>query len=251
MSILKSGNPTLSESKFQNGEIILDGEVMTARGSVNKFFFLSLMVMASASFTWSAYYAGKDVTTWLFSSIVAGIILVIAISVKPRLAQYLAPAYGLVEGVFLGAISAIFSDAFAKQAPNIIPQAVGLTFGVVLAMFGLYRFGILKATERFKSIFLVGFFGIAVFYLITFVLRLFGVDVAMVHEGSLLGIGLSLFIVAIASMKLIIDFDQIERGAAGGAPKYMEWYAAFGLLVTIVWLYIEILRLLMKLNSRN
>lgn len=251
MSILKSGNPTLSDSKFQSQPLALDGEVMTARGTMNKFFVMSLMLMASASFTWSAFYAGKNVYPWMFAAMIIGFVFALIISFKPTTGQYIAPLYGLAEGVFLGAISAIYNNAFAKQAPNIIPQAVGLTFGVVIAMFVLYKFNIIKATERFKSVVFTATAGIAIFYLITMVLRMFGVNVAFMHEGSLLGIGISLFVVAIASLNLILDFDRIETGAASGAPKYMEWYGAFGLMVTIVWLYLEILRLLSKLNSRN
>ena len=130
-------------------------------------------------------------------------------------------------------------------------QAVGLTFGVVIAMFLLYRFRVIKATERFRSIVMTATFGIAIFYLIAMVLRMFGVQMAFLHDGSMLGIGFSLVVVSLAALNLILDFDMIEKGVALGAPKYMEWYGAFGLIVTIVWLYLEILRLLSKLNSRD
>ena len=153
--------------------------------------------------------------------------------------------------LFLGAISAIFNTAFAEKYPGLIMNAVGLTFGVAIAMFLLYNFRIIKATEKFKSIIIAATGGIFIFYLITLVLRLFHVNVAFMYDSSLLGIGISLFVVAIAALNLILDFDMIERGAAQGAPKYMEWYGAFGLLVTIVWLYIEILKLLSRFASRK
>ena len=130
-------------------------------------------------------------------------------------------------------------------------QAVGLTFGVVIAMFALYRFRIIKATEKFKSVVIMATAGIAVFYLLAIVLRMFHVDMPLIHSSGTFGIMFSVVVVGIASLNLILDFDRIETGAAMGAPKYMEWYGAFGLLVTIVWLYLEILRLLAKLNSRN
>ena len=129
-------------------------------------------------------------------------------------------------------------------------QAVALTFGTVIAMYILYRTGVIKATERFKSIVFTATAGIAIFYLIAMVLRMFSINIPFLHEGSMIGILFSVFVVAIAALNLILDFDRIEQGVAMGAPKYMEWYGAFGLLVTIVWLYIEILRLLGKLNKK-
>jgi uncharacterized YccA/Bax inhibitor family protein len=142
----------------------------------------------------------------------------------------------------------VFNDAFY---PGIVVQAVGLTFGVAVAMFLLYNFRIIKPTEKFRSMIMSAMLGIAIFYLLTWVLGLFGVDVSFVRDNSMLSIGISLFIVAIAALNLILDFDMIEQGAERGAPKFMEWYAAFGLMVTIVWLYLEILRLLSKLSSRD
>ena len=130
-------------------------------------------------------------------------------------------------------------------------QAVGLTFGVAIAMFLLYNFRVIKATERFKSVIISATVGIGIFYLISMVLRMFGIDMPFMYDSSALGIGISLFVVAIAALNLILDFDMIERGAEAGAPKYMEWYGAFGLLVTIVWLYIEILKLLSRFANRK
>jgi uncharacterized YccA/Bax inhibitor family protein len=251
MALFKSGNPALQEKMFQNTIIIPGEDAMTQRGALNKFFFLFLMVMASASFTWSAFSQGKNVYPWMIGSAIGGFIVALVIIFKKEWSAYLAPAYGLLEGVFVGGISAVYNNAFQKVAPGIVMQAVGLTFGVVIAMYLLYQFKVIKATQRLKSIIFTATAGVAVFYLIAMVLRMFGVDMPFIHEGSNLGIIFSLVIVAIAAMNLILDFDMIDQGAAAGAPKYMEWYCAFGLLVTIVWLYIEILRLLSKFASRK
>jgi uncharacterized YccA/Bax inhibitor family protein len=251
MAIFKSGNPTLSEKHFEKTLVQNESEIMTEKGTMNKFFMMCLLVIAAASFTWSAYYQGKDVTSWMWIGAIGGFVVAIATTFKPNWSPITAPIYALLEGVFVGAISAVYNNAFQQVAPNIIMQAVGLTFGVVIAMFLLYRFRVIKATERFRSIVMTATFGIAIFYVIAMVLRMFGVQIAFLHEGSMLGIGFSLLVVSLAALNLILDFDMIEKGVALGAPKYMEWYGAFGLIVTIVWLYLEILRLLGKLNSRD
>jgi uncharacterized YccA/Bax inhibitor family protein len=251
MALFKSGNPTLSQKFFQKSLQADSAEVMTERGTLNKFGFLFLMVMAGAAFTWNAFYQGKDVFPWMIAGAIGGLIIALIISFKPKWSPYLAPAYGILEGVFVGGISAYFNFAFAETAPGIVMQAVGLTFGVVIAMFLLYNFGVIKATQRFKSIVITATLGIALFYALALILRLFGIQMPLIHDSGMWGIGFSLLVVGIAAMNLILDFDMIEEGAAMGAPKYMEWYGAFGLMVTIVWLYIEILRLLSKLNSRN
>jgi uncharacterized YccA/Bax inhibitor family protein len=252
MALFKSGNPTLQEDKFNKSiELTQHDQVMTEQGTMNKFFLLSLLVIAAASFTWNAFYQGVDTQSWMIGSAIGGFILALIISFKPQWSPILAPFHGLLQGVFVGSISAFFNQAFAEKAPGIVMQAVGLTFGVVIAMYALYRFRLIQATERFRSIVFMATAGIAIFYLLTWVLRFFGVQMNFLHEGSLLGIGLSLFIVVIAALNLILDFDMIEKGVALGAPKFMEWYSAFGLIVTIVWLYLEILRLLAKLNSRD
>jgi uncharacterized YccA/Bax inhibitor family protein len=253
MAIFKSGNPALSEKRFSGAAQIYDADVvkMTEKGTMNKFFLLSLLVIATASLTWSAYYQGKDVTGWIWGGAIGGLVVAVVMSFKPNWSPFLAPVYALFEGAFVGGISAYYNYAFEKVAPGIVMQAVGLTFGAVIAMFLLYRFRIIKATEKFKSIMFVATAGIAFFYLIAIVLRMFGIDIPFIHEGSMMGIGFSILVVGIAALNLILDFDMIEKGASMGAPKYMEWYGAFGLVVTIVWLYLEILRLLSKLNSRN
>lgn len=249
MAIFKSGNPAMNV--FQN-TITIPGEgAMTERGTLNKFFLLFLLVMASASLTWKAFYDGVNVMPWMMGSMILGFITALVTIFKKEWASYTTPLYALFEGVFLGAISATYNNAFAKTAPGIVTQAVLLTFGAVIGMYLLYRFRIIKVTEKLRSVIFIATAGIAIFYLLAMVLRMFHVDIAFLHEGSMLGIGFSLVVVVIASLNLLLDFDMIEKGVAGGAPKYMEWYGAFGLLVTIVWLYLEILRLLSKLADRR
>jgi uncharacterized YccA/Bax inhibitor family protein len=249
MAIFKSGNPALNV--FEKTISLPGAEAMTESGTLNKFFLLFLLVMGSASLTWKAFYDGVNVMPWMIGSALLGFITAMVVIFKKEWAAYLTPVYALFEGVFLGAISATYNNVFAKSAPGIVTQAVLLTFGVVIAMFLLYRFRIIKVTDKLRSIILMATAGIAIFYLLSIVLRLFHVDIAFIHEGSTLGIGFSLVVVAIAALNLLLDFDMIEKGVAAGAPKYMEWYGAFGLLVTIVWLYLEILRLLAKLADRR
>jgi uncharacterized YccA/Bax inhibitor family protein len=253
MPLFESGNPTLSQKIFNRSITQDEAGTMSVRGTINKFGFLLFMVLAGAAYTWYLYYNNQQQTmmTLMWVGIIGGLISVIAISFKPTLAPYLSPAYGILEGLFLGAISAILNNAFREKYPGLVLQAVGLTFGVAIAMFLLYNFRIIKATERFKSVIFAATAGIAVFYLITLVLRLFHINIPFMYDSSMLGIGLSLFIVAIAALNLIIDFDMIEKGQDMGAPKFMEWYGAFGLLVTMVWLYVEILRLLSRFAGRK
>lgn len=252
MALFKSSNPALGEKTFQGLSVAgTGGEVMTVKGTMNKLGFMVLLLMAGAFFTWGSFYKGQSVTAYLWTGAIGGLVLALVMTFKKEWAPWLAPAYAILEGLFIGAISAMYNLAFADAMPNIITNAVGLTVGTAVAMFLLYNFRIIQATERFKSIVFTATAGIAVFYLIVMVLRLFGVNVAFMHDSSMLGIGISLFVVAIAALNLIMDFDMIEQGAAYGAPKYMEWFGAFGLLVTLVWLYLEILRLLSRFASRD
>ena len=251
MAILKSGNPALNDKTFQTDFSLSGAEVMTERGTLNKFFLLCVLVIAAASCTWSAANDGKDITSWIWIGMLGGLGVAIATIFKPVWSPFLAPVYALLEGLFVGGISVTYNHVFDKMAPGIVMQAVALTFGTVIAMFFLYRFRVIQATEKFKSVIMIATGGIAIFYLISLGLRFFNVNIGFIHEGSTMGIIFSLVVVAVAALNLILDFDRIDTGVAMGAPKYMEWYGAFGLIVTIVWLYLEILRLLSKLNSRN
>lgn len=255
MSLFKSGNPTLSEKKFRDTIVdlpVIGENTMTVKGTLNKFGFLFLMLMGSAFYSWKEFMDSSGTSENLMPMIIGGAIggLVIALIMvfKQQWAPYLAPLYALCEGLFIGAISANYDFVF----PGIVMNAVGLTFGVGVAMYFLYSFRIIRATERFKSVLFTATMGIAIFYLLVWILGLFGFHgMSFIHEGSTFGIGFSLFVVAIAALNLILDFDMIEQGAQYGAPKYMEWYGAFGLMVTFVWLYLEILRLLSKISSRD
>lgn len=255
MAFFKSGNPTLTEKMFDRSlhiESNMQG-TMSVRGTINKFGFLLLMIIAGAAYSWHLFEQAQTglMNTLMMVGIFGGLITAIAISFKPNWAPYLAPLYGLLEGLFVGAISAILNAAFAEKYPGLVMQAVGLTFGVAIAVFLLYNFRVIRATEKFKSVIIAATMGIALFYLLTMVLRLFGVNVSFMYDSSMLSIGISLFVVAIAALNLILDFDMIEQGAERGAPKFMEWFGAFGLMVTLVWLYIEMLKLLSKLGSRD
>jgi len=251
MSLFKSGNPTLSENKFKDTIINIpyaDANTMSVRGTLHKFGFMLLMLMGTAFFAWKEVAENGDyIMPMVYGGAIGGFIIALIITFKREWAPYLAPLYALLEGLFIGAISAMFNDIY----DGIVMSAVGLTFGVSIAMYLLYSFRIIKATEKFKSIIFTATAGIAIFYFITWIVGMFGVNMPFMYDNSMLSIGISLFIVGIAALNLILDFDMIEQGANMGAPKYMEWYGAFGLMVTIVWLYLEILRLLAKLNSRD
>ncbi len=255
MDLFKSGNPTLSENKFRDtvlADVLTHENAMTVKGTLNKFGFLFLMVLGTSFYSWKEFAGGGNVVPMIWTGALGGLVIAIVLVFKKEWSPYLAPAYALMEGLFIGAISAMYNSAFAEKAPNIVINAVGLTFGVAIAMYLLYSFRIIKATEKFKSIIISATIGIALFHVIVMVLRMFGYDnMPFLHEGSPMGIAFSLFVVAIAALNLILDFDMIEKGVELGAPKYMEWYGAFGLLVTIVWLYLEILRLLSKVSGRK
>lgn len=246
MALFESNNPVLKQSIFDKAPHIA-GETMTIRGTVNKMSFMLLMLMAAAVFSWGEFYRNSgSVLPLAFGGAIGGFILALVIIFKKEWSAYLAPAYAIAEGLFLGAISAMFEAKW----PGIVMQSVGLTFGTFIAMLILYRTGVIRATERFKSIVMTATLGIGIFYLIAIVLRMFNIEMPLIHSSGTFGIIFSLVVVAIAALNLIMDFDMIEQGALQGAPKYFEWYASFGLMVTLVWLYLEILRLMSKLNRR-
>lgn len=260
MSLFKSGNPALAEKRFKDtvlSEVVDQGNVMTVKGTLNKFGFLFLLTMGTAFYAWTEFSGGGNVWPLVMAGAIGGLVIAIVMSFKKQWSPYLAPAYALLEGLFVGGISAAFEYQASASAEGgysgysgIVAQAVGLTFAVVAAMYLLYKFRIIQATQKFKSIILTATIGLGLFYLAIWVISMFGGGIpAFIYEGSAIGIGFSIFVVALAALNLILDFDMIEQGAELGAPKYMEWYGAFGLLVTIVWLYLEILRLLAKLRD--
>jgi len=254
--MFRSGNPTLQESTFldlASGSVVRrDGDAMTLSGTINKTGVLLLLALLTASFAWSQTLDVDGnllpgATIYLWGGVLGGFVLALVTTFKKTWAPVTGPLYALVEGFFLGAISAVFEARFN----GIVFQAVLLTFGTLFALLFAYRSGLIKATENFKLGVVAATGGIALVYLATIVLGFFNVSVPFIHESGLIGIGFSLFVVVIAALNLVLDFDFIETGVEQGAPKYMEWYGAFGLMVTLVWLYIEFLRLLSKLQSRN
>ena len=256
MSIFQSSNPTLSEKIFNRSLDNQDAGAMTVRGSIQKFGFLLLMVIAGAAYTWKLYYELKVPTmmTLMWVGLIGGLVCGLVITFKPTTAKWLSPAYGLLEGLMLGAFSAIINDTFKAKYPDIVLQAVLLTFAVAFSMFLLYNFRIIKPTQKFKAIIISASFAVLLLYVVYWVLRLFHVEMSFMSwtDASPLGIGINLLVIGIAALSLILDFERIEVGAQMGAPKYMEWYGAFGLLVTMVWLYIQILKLLSRIaSSRN
>ncbi|KRG68070.1 Bax inhibitor-1/YccA family protein [Pseudoxanthomonas dokdonensis] len=256
---MRSGNPALKESTFLDlgsGTVVSrDAGAMTLGGTVNKTGFLLLLSVITAAFAWhQSIIIGADglptvapgVTGYMLGGAIGGFILAMVTIFKKTWSPITAPLYALVEGFFLGSISAMYELRFE----GIVFQAVILTFGTLFALLMAYRSGVIKATENFKLGVVAATGGIALIYLATIVLGFFNINIPYIHESGLIGIGFSLFVVVIAALNLVLDFDFIETGVEQGAPKYMEWYGAFGLMVTLVWLYIEFLRLLSKIQQR-
>ncbi len=242
-------NPTLSEKTFIKAAQDGVGAVpMTVSGTVNKIIVLGGIVIASAVATTFMVIAKPELLMpSMIGGAIAGLIIVLVLSFKQHLAPTLAPLYGIVEGVFVGAMTLMFDSMY----PGIALSAVLLTFAILASMIGLYKGGVIKATPTFKRAIYSATAGIAIFYVVSMVLRLFGIQMPLIYDSGIFGIGFSLIVVGLAAFNLVLDLDRIEEGAAYGAPKYMEWYCAFGMIVTIVWLYMEVLRLLAKISSRD
>ncbi|MDR2026820.1 MAG: Bax inhibitor-1/YccA family protein [Prevotellaceae bacterium] len=250
-----SSNPAMKESIFEKVALVSSpGGTMTVKGSVIKTFLLLAMTIFAASFTWyTVYHANSPtaVTPWLWGGLISGFVLAMIICFAPKTSPYLAPLYAVAEGFALGGISAFFETAFAEKFPGIVLTAVSITLLTALIMLFCYQTGLIKVTNRLRSVIVIATISIAAFYFVVIILNLFKVATPFYHGSSLLSIGISAVIVVIAALNLLLDFDFIEKGSQAGAPKYMEWYGAFGLLLTLVWLYLEILRLLSKIASRN
>jgi uncharacterized YccA/Bax inhibitor family protein len=220
---------------------------MTIQGTVTKTMVLLLLVVLSASYTWRmAATNPAAVQPWMMGGAIGGLVVALITIFKKTWAGFLSPIYALLEGLFIGGLSSILEGMF----PGIVIQAIGLTFGTMFALLVAYKARIIRVTARFRAGIVAATGGIMIIYLATFVMGLFGVAMPYIHESGPIGIGFSLVVVVIAALNLVLDFDFIEQGSRYNAPKYMEWYGAFGLLVTLVWLYIEVLRLLAKLRNR-
>lgn len=251
--LMRTSNPALSGDTFRGEGVAYGGESMTVSGAVNKTGVLVILCVLSAAWTWNRFFAASPeeaaqaVALPVMVGGIGGFIVAMVTIFKKEWAAITAPIYALLEGLMLGAVSALLEMRFH----GIAIQAVALTFGVLLAMLLAYRSGLIKVTDKLRLGIVAATGGIAVFYLLQFVLGFFGVHFTTINGATPIGIGFSVLVVAIAALNLVLDFDLIENGARSGAPKYMEWYSAFALLVTLVWLYFEILRLLSKVRSRQ
>jgi uncharacterized YccA/Bax inhibitor family protein len=248
---MKTANPALGENTFTGfSRVASADEAMSLQGTVNKSLVLLLLVILAAGYVWNIFFQTGNpaaVGPWVMVGAIGGFIVALVTIFKQDWAMVTAPLYAILEGLFLGGFSALAES----QYPGIVMQGVGLTFGTCLMLLLAYKTGWVKATENFKLGVVAATGGIALVYLITIILGFFQVNVPVINDNSLMGIGFSLFVVVIAALNLVLDFDFIETGVVQRAPKYMEWYAAFGLMVTLIWLYLEIIRLLMKLRSRD
>jgi uncharacterized YccA/Bax inhibitor family protein len=250
-----SSNPAMKESIFEKVAFVSSTSgTMTVKGSIIKTFLLLAMAIFAASYTWYTVFNANNpsaVAPWLWGGLISGFVLALIICFVPKTAPYLAPLYAAAEGFALGAISAFFEAAFAESFPGIVLTAVSITLLTALVMLFCYQTGLIKVTNKLRSVIIIATISVGVFYFAVIIMNLFHVATPFYHGASWLSIGISAVIVVIAALNLLLDFDFIEKGSQMGAPKYMEWYGAFGLLVTLVWLYLEILRLLSKIASRN
>ncbi|WP_347050039.1 Bax inhibitor-1/YccA family protein [Flavobacterium olei] len=253
-----SKNPFLSNKRFSSNAVSKAEEVhqaqiidynqeMTLSGTINKTAILFLILCGAAIVTWWMAFNGINPLIPSIGGAIVGFILVLVAAFKPHLSPYLAPGYALFEGLFIGGISAIFEIKF----PGIVLNAVGATLVTFLVCLGLYKFGIVKVTEQFKSVVIAATLAIATYYLISWLASLI-FNYTPAHYGNgMMSIGISVFVIIVAALNLFLDFDQIERGVRERMPKFMEWFGAMGLMITLVWLYIEFIRLLSKLASRD
>lgn len=247
---MRTSNPALNDKTFTGyGRTVAGIDRMTIQGTVNKSVFLLLLVLATASWTWRMFFSGQSgaLPAWIIGGALGGLVVALVTVFRKQWSMVTAPLYALLEGLVLGGISAVLEGKY----PGIVITAVGLTFGTLFGLLLAYKTGLIKATENFKLGVAAATGGIFIVYIITMLLGLFGIRMPYIHESGLIGIGFSLFVVVVAALNLVLDFDFIEHGAAQGAPKFMEWYAAFGLIVTLIWLYLEILRLLAKMRERR
>ena len=248
---LSSRNPVMNEKAFQRASnTVLDGEmtgiqvgeVMTAQGAVTKTFMLLGIMLFT---TLIGYTMASPLMLW--GGAIGGLVLVLIAVFKTEWSPILAPLYAALEGLFVGAISAVYASAF----DGIIFQAVSLTLAVLFMMLFIYKMEIIKVTDKFRTGVIMATGAVVLVYVLSWILSFFGINLPYLHEGGMIGIGISLVIIGIAALNLLLDFDNFEKGEAMRAPKYMEWFCAMGLIITLVWLYVEILRLLAILSSSD
>ncbi len=244
-----SNNPFMKEEAFRNssntpldGSFIDANERMTVKGAVNKTYILFglMMLTAVASYTYAS-------PLFLIVGAIGGLIAVLVASFKPHTSATVAPIYALLEGLFVGSISAIYGGLYG----GIVFNAISLTLGILFAMLFIYKTGIIKVTDKLRMGVVMATMGIALVYLLNFIVSFFGMNLPYLHQGGAIGIGISVVIIGVAAFNLLLDFDNFDKGEKYGAPAYMEWFSAMGLLITLVWLYVELLRLLSILSSRD
>lgn len=239
---MRSGNPTLSSKTFQNVSQAVAGDgTMTISGTINKTVVLFLILMLGASVSW---YQPSQVFTW--GGAIGGFIVAMVTIFKKEWSPVTAPIYAGLEGLFLGGISLMYANAY----DGIVYNAIMLTLGTFAAMLFAYRSGMIEVTKQFRMGVVAATGGIFLVYIASIILSFFGINLSLIHGTGVMGIGFSLIIVGVAALNLVLDFDMIEQGAEANAPKYFEWYTSFGLMITLIWLYIEILRLLAKFQRR-
>jgi uncharacterized YccA/Bax inhibitor family protein len=255
MALFKTSNPALGQNTFSNlaaqpGSLIDVQDRMTLNGTVNKTGILLICSIATAAWTWHMFLPERDITNvapLMMIGLIGGFIVAMVTTFKKQWSPVTAPIYALLEGLVLGGLSAMLELRY----PGIAIQAVSLTFGTLFVLLIAYRSGWIQVTQKFRLGVIAATGGIFVFYMLEMILGFFGVQFMSVNGNGVIGIGFSLIVVAIAALNLVLDFDFIEQGVQYGAPRYMEWYGAFGIMVTLVWLYLEILNLLSKMRSRN
>ncbi len=248
---MRTSNPAFNAATFSVPSVRTGfDQTMTIDGTIHRTGILLLCVLVTAIWTWSQFFTTRDpavVGPYILIGALGGLVMALVTSFKKEWSAVTAPIYALLEGLFLGAISAMLELRF----PGIAIEAVALTFGTCFCLLLAYRSGLIRATQKFTMGIVAATGGIALFYLVTMVIGFFGIQIPYIYGSGPIGILFSLAVVVIAALNLILDFSFIEEGARQGAPKYMEWYAAFGLMVTLIWLYLEIIRLLSKLRDRR
>jgi uncharacterized YccA/Bax inhibitor family protein len=244
---MRSGNPALTADTFRGVRVRPGEETMTIGGTVNKTALALLILFVAAAYPWSLGPADARVAVLTTVGVLGGLVAALVTAFRRTWAPYTTPLYAALEGLALGGISV----GFEARYPGLVSQAVFLTFGTLGALLVAYRSGLIRATENFKLGVAAATGGIFLVYLMSFVMSLFGASIPLIHSSGTFGIAFSVIVVGVAALNLVLDFDFIEEGAERGAPAYLEWYAAFGLLVTLIWLYLEMLRLLAKLQERR
>lgn len=246
---MRTANPVLTSNTFSGFGVTSESNSMTVEGTVNKTGILLLLVLLPAIWTWKLFFQSgiQAVQIWLMVGLISGFVLALVTAFKKEWAPITAPAYAVAEGLFLGAISGLFETSY----PGIVIQAVGLTLATLSIMLVAYQMEWVRPTESFKLGIVAATGGIALFYICSLVLSFFGVNLSIIYGNGIMGVLFSVFVVIVAALNFVLDFDFIQQGARANIPKYMEWYGAFALMVTLIWLYVEILRLLSKLRSRD